>query len=140
MMNELTINTKNRTIEMTKKFANASKRYGSREYEDLQAARRDYPTYKVVTRSTKRKKDSFKGLDLAYMENYIKTHEKENTAILIDFYKLCGKDENGKAIKIDNKVIEHASYGEIKKWFLKQYPIFKEYTENVDKILNKKIA
>lgn len=140
MSNSLTINDRNRTIEMTKKFANAAKRYGSREYEDLQAARRDYPRYKVVTRSTKRKKDSFKGLTFDYMENYIKNHEKENAAILNKFYQLCGKDENGDTIKINNNVVEHVSYGEIKKWFIKQYPIFKEYTENVNKILNKKIA
>lgn len=140
MTNSLTINERNKTIEMTKKFANAAKRYGSDEYRDLQNARNDYPTYKVVTRSTKRKKDSFKGLTFDYMENYIKNHEKENSAILNEFYQLCGKDENGEAIKIKNNIIEHASYGEIKEWFLKQYPIFKEYTENIDKILNKKIA
>lgn len=140
MMNELTINERNRTIEMTKKFANAAKRFGTREYKELQEARRDYPTYKVVTRSAKKKKDSFKGLTLDYMKNYIKNHEKENSAILNEFYQLCGKDENGKTIKINNNVVEHASYGEIKKWFLKQYPVFKEYTENIDKILDKKVA
>ena len=139
-MNGLTINSKNRTIEMTKKYANDARKYGSREYEELQAARRDYPRYKVVTRSAKKKKDSFKGLTFDYMKYYIKNHEKENSAILNEFYQLCGKEENGETIKINNNVVEHASYGEIKKWFLKQYPIFKEYTENVDKILNKKIA
>lgn len=136
MTNSLTINERNKTIEMTKKFANASKRYGSREYEDLQAARKDYPTYKVVTRSTKRKKDSFKGLNLAYMENYIKTHEKENTATLIDFYKLCGKDEVGNKLELE----EAECYGKIKKWFLNQYPVFENYRKDIDKILNEKVA
>lgn len=98
MMNELTINDKNRTIEMTKKFANAAKKFGSREYKELQEARRDYPNYKVVTRSAKKKKDSFKGLTFDYMENYIKTHEKEN--ILNEFYQLCGKDETGKKLEL----------------------------------------
>ena len=136
MTNSLTINERNRTIEMTKKFANASKRFGSCEYKDLQAIRKDYPTYKIVTRSTKRKKDSFKGLTFDYMENYIKTHEKENTAILIDFYKLCGKDETGNKLELE----EAECYGKIKKWFLNQYPIFENYRKNIDKILNEKIA
>ena len=140
MMNELTINDRNRTIEMTKKFATAAKKYGSNEYRDLQNARKDYPTYKVVTRSTKRKKDSFKGLNFDYMEEYIKSHEKENNTVLIDFYALCGKDETGQKIKIDDEDIDRASYGQIKKWFLNQYPVFKEYTKNIDKILNKNVA
>ena len=140
MTNSLTINERNKTIEMTKKFANAAKRYGSDEYRDLQNVRKDYPTYKVVTRSTKRKKDSFKGLNLDYMEEYIKTHEKENNTVLTDFYALYGKDEAGKKIKIDDENIDRASYGQIKKWFLKQYPVFKEYTENINKILNEKVA
>lgn len=136
MTNSLTINERNRTIEMTKKFANASKRYGSREYEDLQAVRRDYPTYKVVTRSTKRKKDSFKGLTFDYMENYIKNHEKENDVVLNKFYQLCGKDENGDKLELE----EAECYGTIKKWFLNQYPIFENYRKDIDKILNEKIA
>ena len=136
MTNSLTINERNRTIEMTKKFANAAKRYGSREYEDLQNARRDYPRYKVVTRTPKRKKDSFKGLNLAYMEKYIKEHEKDNAAILTDFYKLCGKDKNGNKLELEKA----ECYGKIKEWFLKQYPVFKNYREDIDKILKKNVA
>ena len=138
MMNELTINSKNRTIEMTKKFANAAKRYGTREYEDLQNTRRDYPTYKVVTRSTKKKNDSFKGLTLDYMEKYIENHDKEKN--MVTFYTLCGKDENGDRIEVEGLPVQSASYGQIKKWFLEQYPVFTEYTKNIDKILNKKVA
>lgn len=54
MTNSLTINERNKTIEMTKKFANAAKRYGSNEYRDLQNARKDYPTYKGCNQKCKK--------------------------------------------------------------------------------------
>lgn len=138
MTNSLTINERNKTIEMTKKFANAAKRYGSNEYRDLQNARKDYPTYKVVTRSAKRRNDTFKGLTFPYMEKHIKSHGEEN---LIEFYTLCGRDAQGNKIMLDrNKMIEHASYIEVKEWFLKTYPEIKQYQENIKNILNKKTA
>ena len=138
MTNSLTINERNKTIEMTKKFANAAKRYGSNEYRDLLNARKDYPTYKVVTRSAKRRNDTFKGLTFPYMEKYIKSHGEEN---MIEFYTLCGRDAQGNKIMLDrNKMIEHASYIEVKEWFLKTYPEIKQYQENIKNILNKKTA
>ena len=50
-MMTLTINRRNHTIEMpTKKYATAASKYGTVEYNEVQAARRDYPNYNVVTR------------------------------------------------------------------------------------------
>lgn len=77
MTNSLTINERNKTIEMTKKFANAAKRYGSNECRDLQNARKDYPTYKVVTRSAKRRNDTFKGLTFPYRKSILKVTAKK---------------------------------------------------------------
>lgn len=137
MTNAIIINERNKTIEMTKKFANAAKRYGTTEYKDLQSARRDYPKFKVVTRSTGKKRNGFKGLTLDCMETYIKEHKTE---ILTDFYTLCGKDEAGEYIEIEGLRIERASYGEIKSWFLKEFPVFENYTDKINNILGKKIA
>lgn len=79
-MTNLTINNKARTIEMTKKFEKAASRFGSDEYKALQEARKDYPTYKVVVKtSTTKSKESFKGLTYDYMEKYIDAHDKEGT-------------------------------------------------------------
>ena len=72
------------------------------------------------------------------MEKYIKSHGEEN---LIEFYTLCGRDAQGNKIMLDrNKMIEHASYIEVKEWFLKTYPEIKQYQENIKNILNKKTA
>ena len=67
MMNTgLTINATANTIEMTKEFAKKAKYYGTEEYTQLQKARKDYPTYSVVTRKSV-SKESYKGLTINYM-------------------------------------------------------------------------
>ena len=76
MKNTLKINHENRTLVMDKTFAKAASFVGSNEYNLLQDARRDYPTYQVTLRSIKKKEDkeSYRGLTYQYMENYIATH------------------------------------------------------------------
>lgn len=133
MRTEIKINDNNRTIEVTKKFSTAASRYGTREYEELQDARRAYPKYKVVVKKVSKKKDTFKGLTYDYMRDYIKNHDNEEKSIMAEFCALCGKDANGNRIEM----ADAASYGEIKAWFLSQYSEFKEYRTNVDKILAK---
>lgn len=59
----LTINATANTIEMTKEFAKKAKYYGTEEYTQLQKARKDYPTYSVVTRKSV-SKESYKGLTM----------------------------------------------------------------------------
>ncbi|MBQ8176627.1 MAG: hypothetical protein IJ035_06280 [Oscillospiraceae bacterium] len=122
-MSTIRINEKNRTIElMSKKFATAASKYGTPEYMDLQAARRDYPNYKVVVKSTSRTNSGFKGLTYEYMEKYIKSHgtEAEKTE----------KFNAYKNIRLDVKCLASATaYREVKKWFLEQYPEVAEYGE-----------
>lgn len=135
-MTNIRINETKRTIEVTKTFAKEASKYGTMEYRELQEVRRDYPNFKVVTRSAGKNKDGFKGLTLDYMETYIKEHreievkneetdEVEKKDVLVEFYEKCGKDANGK--KVDFSKTE--SYGTIKKWFLEVYPIFEEYRQ-----------
>jgi hypothetical protein len=137
IMTSIKINEKNRTIELTKAFSNKANKYGTVEYRELQEVRRDYPSFKVVTKNTVKNKDGLKGLTLEYMEKYIKDHkdgkikneetgEETTMDLLVEFYDMCGKDENGKKTEF-SKV---APYGKIKKWFLKTYPIFEEYKQN----------
>lgn len=49
----LTINAAANTIEMTKEFAKKAKYFGTDEYNMLQSARKDYPTFSVTTKKTK---------------------------------------------------------------------------------------
>ena len=140
-MTNIIINDKNRTIEISKKFANEAKKFGTEEYRMLQEARKDYPRYKVTVKAAAKRADSFKGLNQDYMLGYIKTHDKKDEqGNVIDnlsvFYSLTGRDAEG-----EKKVFsEVATYGELKKWFLEQYPEVAMKRENIDKILGKKKA
>ena len=141
MMNTgLTINATANTIEMTKEFAKKANYYGTEEYTQLQKARKDYPTYSVVTRKSV-SKESYKGLTINYMYNYIKKHPEtvvteDNTEMstLEVFREIAGLDESGK--KLVN--VETAFYGEIRAWFLDIYPEVKDQKDNIKKLLSAK--
>ena len=112
MKKTITINEKNRTIELeSKKFATAASRYGTTEYSELQAARRDYPNFKVVVKSTSKSNSSFKGLTYEFMERYIKLRGNEEIQKEFENQK-----EIGKCYK------SATAYNEMKKWFLEKYP------------------
>ena len=64
----LTLNHKNYTIEMDKKFAAASSNPFSEEYAKLQEVRRDYPKYKVAVITRKEKESHTAGLSFEFME------------------------------------------------------------------------
>lgn len=117
-MTEIRINFAEQTIEITKAYAKKAEKYGSEEYKKLLEARKENPEYKVyVVASAKRKtpKTSAKGMDYAFMENYIKNHENSDE-ILTEYYKLRGNKEKNK-----DALASSQSYGQIKKWFLEQY-------------------
>ena len=132
-MTNITINTKNATIELTKAFAKAASRFGSKEYKQLQMARADYPNYRVVTKSASKHRDNFKGLTYEYMEKYMNEHKEDK--LLHEYYTLCGKDENGD--KTEFAVT--ATYGEVKEWFLATHPQMdiNDKKKSIDEILQK---
>lgn len=113
----ITINERNHTLEITKKFATAASRFGSDEYRELKEARTEFPTFKVVVKTTK-SKNSFNGLTYAFMENYIKSHDDEKQTKYAEFMK---QREIGKS------VASAKAYNEIKKWFLEKYPEIAEF-------------
>lgn len=130
---KIVINEKAGVIEVGKDFAKKASRYGSEEYRLLQQVRGDYPEFRVVANSARKKSDGFKGLTFEYMENHIKnnrylevknaeTPETEKRDLLVEFYEKCGKDKDGNKVDFASS----KAYGEIKKWFLESYPVFEE--------------
>ena len=117
-MANIIINERNKTLEITKKFAAAASRFGSEEYMELKAARSEFPTFKVVTNTTSRKsKDSFKGLTYEFMENYIKSRSNSEDII----------QEYNNMREIGKSVAAVKAYAQIKKWFLEKYPEIAEF-------------
>ena len=120
MANVLKIDRENSRIVMDRAFAKASEIVGSEEYNMLQTARRDYPTYSVVRRKIKRNpnKECYKGLTYEYMENYIMTQCKERLEEYMEM-RLISECHS-------------VRYPTIKKWFLCAFPEVAEFgiTEN----------
>ena len=133
-MTNITINAKNHTIEMNKTTAKAASIYGTEEYNALQAVRRDYPTYRVITVKQKGAKPEYKGMDYKYMEKYIAAHDDENGSIMAQYKMLTGKSEAGK-----DAMADAACYADVKAWFLMTYPNIENFHKDRDDLL-KKIA
>ena len=114
-----------KVIEMNKIEAKAAGRYNSEEFKELSALRVAYPDFRIVIKTTK-SKDNMSGLTVSYMEKYISTHDDEDGTIMSEFRMLRGLDENGKKLEI----IEPASYGEMKMWFLSKYPELERFDVN----------
>ena len=130
MTGALTLNSKTRAIEMTKAFEKASSIIGSEEYSLLQQARRDYPNYKVVTITRTSKSASYKGLDLAFMEMYIKAHDDDEKTIMANFKMLRAQGE-----EFEGTDMRSESFLTIRAWFLEQYPEVTTYYKKSEKAM-----
>ena len=125
------INTSAMAIEMAKSEHRAAHTYGTPEYENLQEVRKAYPGYRVVIKERKRT-DRLKGLDVDYMKKYIQEHDADGSILKV-FYQLRGLDENGKKLSL----AAAASFGELRMWFLNQFPELEDMNTTVDNILSK---
>ncbi len=128
----MTINMKKNAIEMTKKFAKAAAKFGSPEYKQLQEARRDNPTFAVVTvnRKPAAKKNAYKGLTYEYMEMYIQKHDDDDKTIMAEYLMLRGKTEEA-----EEALAESFTYLEMKDWFLKKFPAIASFHEARAKLM-----
>lgn len=119
MTNYAKIDHTNRRIIMDRTFAKNSEIVGSTEYNQLQACRKDYPSYTVVRREIKKNpnQERYGGLTYRYMEEYIMTHESKETvkAVLSEFSEM---------LLISRGHSKAFRYPTIKRWFLLRYPEF----------------
>ena len=116
-------------IEMTKTEAKAAGKPNTAEYNTLLELMNSFPGYQIeIVKTSAKKVDRLRGLDYDYMEMYIKSHDESK---LETFYALRGLDKDGK--KVDMAAV--ATYGEIKMWFLTQFPEIEQMGEKVNKII-----
>ena len=122
MKNTLKVNFATMEIIMDRTFAQFCANTKTEEYAHLQDVRRDYPDFKVITRTIKKnpQKETYKGLTYEYMEDYILRHETEETAldVIKDFNELRNISKSHK---------QGLRYPTIKKWFLNKYPEVAEF-------------
>ena len=117
-------------IILTKSEARNAGKPGTEEYAELMNLKRDFPNFPIKNAAASKKSNRIKGLDYDYMEKYIKNHKSE---LLAEFYELCGKDETGKK----KELAAAATYGEVKMWFLTNFPEFETMGDKVNEIVEK---
>lgn len=130
MTNNISINSKKNTIEITKAFEKAASRFGSDEYNMLRQARNDNPYFRVVIIKRKTSAVSFKGLTYEYMEKYIKAHDDEARSIMAEYEDLRATSESAM-----DAIADSLSYGEMKAWFLSKYPEIKRFHERRESLM-----
>ena len=132
-MKTITISYTTNTIDITKKFAEAAGKIGSKEYRELQEVRRDNPgfTINVVADKKKAPKNNYTGLTFNYMKSYIEKHDDEKKSIMAEYLELRGESEEAMAIGAAS-----ASIFEIREWFFRKYPEIKEFYKKREQMLN----
>ena len=95
------INYTNRTIEISKAFANKAKTYGSNEYSLLQEARKDNRGFSVVVIAVKKKSAKNSKITLVDMERYISFHDDDQKSKMSEFDALRNAQENGELYPTD---------------------------------------
>lgn len=117
-MKNITIDYAKKTIEITKSFEKKAREYGSDAYKALRDVRNEFEGYELVVKAPK-SSNAFKGMDYAFMEEYIS--KQENADELMEGFNKLRENE--------------LSYGEIKQWFIKKFPVFKDCKTRADWIL-----
>ena len=123
------VNRTNRTITITKAWNAKASIYGTLEYDTLVDILSKNPGFHIVVQTPTRKSVPLGKITYAQMEKYIKSHDDKEKSIWNEYLKLRGmtdndEDENENEDEIRVKV--SASFFEVKKWFIKKYPHFKE--------------
>ena len=112
-MTNINVNFANNTIEITNVFAKSASKYGTQAYNELNIARKDFPTFKVVVMAAKKNNAKNSKVTLADIKRYIEFHDDEEKSKMQEFDRLC----NGKA----NGELRNKSFFEIKKWFFENF-------------------
>ena len=129
----MTINEKKMSIELTNAEMKEARKFGTKEYRDLQEARRDYPNFAVVEKKSKNKSD-FANLNLKTIKDYVAKHGDDEQKEALSFMTKKRVDaESG-------EYSEPVSFFEVKNWFLNEFPELKkqrtEYRQRVQEILD----
>ena len=127
------INMKDSKIELPTAETKNAFTFGTKEYKNLQTARRDYPDFEVVTITTKRNRNDFSDLDMKTIRAYVEVNGTEEQKEHFAFISKRRIDEDG-------AYCEALPFFQIKEWFLNTFPEIKAerkaYREKVQAILN----
>lgn len=128
-MYELTVDHKNKTITMTKRFEKLTRNFVSDESKTLAKAMRQYPHYKIEIRKIKSNPDkmTYKGLTYDVMKDYFTANKAEQAKYLRE--KL--DEMRGRRAGKRDKTMKQCSYAEIRAWFFAECPEIEERNKDI---------
>ena len=106
-MKNICIDYAKKTIEITKSFEKKASEYGSVAYHQLNEVRNEFPRFKIVVKTPK-PSNGLKGMDYEFMLEYIS--KQANAEELTE--------------KFNKLRTMELTYGEMKQWFIEQFPVF----------------
>ncbi len=113
--NTFSINHENKTITLTKAYAQRANTPGTKEFRELATLHKTYGDYDIIMRTATQSsdKETHKGLSINQMERHIKVFYGKEALEAFQTVKEYHKDTKG-------------YYGKVKAWFLKHYPNYQE--------------
>ena len=118
MKNQIFVNDRKHALEITKTFSKKASMFGSLEYKELRNAKLQNPSYRVVIKSTPKKRLEDR-ISMNDIEMYIFEHGGNNCVEMKALLELRGLIVNEDGSK--TRVNESASFPAIKKWFFATY-------------------
>lgn len=120
-MKPMIVDNANRKIILSSAFEKRAFIPGTNEYQQLQAVRRDFDGFELVTRMFRKntKQDHHKGLTYDFMRAFIQKYEGENASVVLYAFE--------KMLDISFGHSEGKRYPTIKSWFLDRYPDYAEF-------------
>ena len=118
MKNQISVNERKHALEITKTFSKKASIFGSDEYKKLRDAKLQNPNYRVVVKSTPKKRLEER-ISMKDIEMYICERGGNNCAEMKALLQLRGLIVNEDGSK--TRVNESASFHAIKKWFFTTY-------------------
>ena len=121
------INRAKRALEISKQFNKEASVYGSDAYNELKAAKQDFPTFRVCVRSAPKRtlEDKITMKDILY---YVEKHSGKDSEEMKALQELRGTSAEESQDSIF-EMNEAASFFKIKKWFFLTYPELSHKTE-----------
>ena len=118
-MTNIFINNRKSTIEITKAFEKKACVFNSDEYNELKAAKADFPTYRVRVKSAPKRKIEDR-ITLNDITNYVRKHCGDNSKEMQMLVELRGTSlkESDDIFEVE----ESAGFTEIKHWFFGVFP------------------
>lgn len=118
-MTTLKVNHATRSITITKSFNKKASEFGSTEYETMKDLRIDFPDYKVKVKEIKKNthKKTYAKLTYENMKKHIAYVEgiESDSLTRLETLIIAAK-------------IQPSPYAYVKKWFLDNYPDYREYS------------